>query len=326
MQYDVFGMCNALYDIQAEVTDAQLEALGLSKGGMFLIDDSREQEILQTIEGQIVNTDAGGSGANTMIGIALLGGKTSFTSRVGQDKYGEMYTRSLTEKSVKANLARGEGRTGVSIILVTPDAQRTMCTYLGMSQNLQKEDILLDDLKDSSYLYVTGYLWDSDSQKEAVLQSMDFANKHGVRVALSLSDSFCVNRHKEDFLNILRRHVDIVFGNASEVKALTDTEDPYEAARALGDFTDIVVVTMDETGSFIRQEDSVYDIPSYKVQAVDTTGAGDMYAAGLLYGLTRQLDMFQTGKIAAYCAAQIVSKMGPRLNSIDMSEIDKIKS
>ncbi len=324
MPYDVFGMCNALYDIQAEISDHQLEKLGLTKGGMFLIDDAQQASVLSEIEGSIVNMEAGGSGANTMIGVSLLGGKSCFTSRVSDDPYGKAYVNSLTEKGVKANLGRGEGKTGVSIILVTPDAQRTMCTYLGVSRELQPVDIKKDDLLASKYLYITGYLWDMDNQKEAVLSAMNAAHKTGVKVALSLSDPFCVTRHKDDFLKIIQDHVDVVVGNEMEAKTITDTPDADQAAVALGEKCEIVAVTMDERGSLIRQEDCVYMIPPYPVKAVDTTGAGDMYAAGLLYGLTQNIDLYKTGKIASYSAAQVVSKMGPRLSSLDMEAVKKL--
>ena len=324
MPYDVFGMCNALYDIQAEVSDQQLGKLGLTKGGMFLIDDVQQASILSEIEGSIVNMEAGGSGANTMIGVSLLGGSSCFTSRVSDDTYGKAYHSSLEDKGVKANLGKGDGRTGVSIILVTPDAQRTMCTYLGVSRDLQPADINKNDLLTSKYLYITGYLWDMDNQKEAVLSAMNTAHKAGVKVALSLSDPFCVTRHKDDFLRIIQDHVDVVFGNEIEAKTITDTPDADHAAVALGEKCEIVAVTMDERGSLIRQEDCVYMIPPYPVNAVDTTGAGDMYAAGLLYGLTQNIDLYKTGKIASYSAAQVVSKMGPRLSSLDMEVVRKL--
>ena len=321
MKYDVFGMCNALYDIQAEVSDELLSELQIEKGGMMLLDALEQQRLIPRVLPGIVNSEAGGSGANTMIGVALLGGNACFTSRVAEDTHGEKYRLSLESKGVKANLGTGNGSTGVSLILVSPDAQRTMCTYLGVGRELQPADVNLEDLCVSKYLYVTGYLWDTDSQKETVLYAMQQANKADVRVALSLSDPFCVNRHRDDFNRIISNHVDVVFGNASEAQALTGTENPDDAARALGENCDIVVITMDSHGSLIRQEDTVYEIPAYPVKAVDTTGAGDMYAAGLLFGLTQGYDHMRTGKIASWCAAQVVAKMGPRLDSITLPNL-----
>lgn len=329
MRYDVFGMCNALYDIQAEVDDALLAevggAAGIEKGGMFLIDEAQQRELVSRFYSHIVHSESGGSGANTMLGIALLGGKACYTSRVGNDEHGTLYRQKLAEKGVEPSLGIGEGETGICLVLITPDAQRTLCTYLGLARTLQKEDVNLEHLRNSRYLYVTGYLWDTDNQKEAVLLAMHEANRNGTKVAFSLSDPFCVNRHKADFGRLLRDHVDVLFGNAVEAQALTDTETPQDAVRVLAEHCEVAVVTMDDKGSLIRQGNSEVTIPVFPVKAVDTTGAGDMYAAGLLYGLTKGLSLESTGRIASYAAAQVVAKLGPRLESLDAAQIAALK-
>lgn len=325
MRFDVFGMCNALYDLQAEVEDGVLEELGVQKGGMFLIDEEQQRQIVPRVYTGLVHTEAGGSGANTMIGVALLGGRACYTSRVGDDEHALLYRQSLASKGVQANLGMGEGETGISLILITPDAQRTMLTFLGQSRALRREDVNVDDLRASRYLYVTGYLWDTDNQKEAVLFAMHEANRAGVRVALSLSDPFCVHRHREDFQRLLRDHVDVLFGNYQEAQALTDTDSPWEAVRALAEHCNIAVVTMDDRGSLIQQGERVCEIPAYRVKAVDTTGAGDMYAAGLLYGLTQGLSLEATGRIASYAAAQVVAKLGPRLEHLDAVQVEALR-
>lgn len=323
-RFDVFGMCNALYDIQAEVNETVLADLDLAKGGMFLLEEAQQKAIVPRVYTHIVNTEAGGSGANTMIGLALLGGRACYTSRVGDDEHGRGYGEGLQAKGVRPNLGVGDGTTGISLILITPDAQRTMCTYLGMSRTLRREDVNLDDLRASRYLYVTGYLWDTDNQKEAVLFAMREANQAGVKVALSLSDPFCVSRHKEDFAQLLRDHVDVVFGNREEAQALTDTNDPFAAITKLAQYSDVAAVTLDDKGSLIQQGDARFEIPAYPVQAVDTTGAGDMYAAGLLYGLTRDLPLDACGRIASYAAAQVVAKLGPRLDHLDPAAVARV--
>jgi sugar/nucleoside kinase (ribokinase family) len=326
MPYDVFGMCNALYDIQAEVHDDMLNELGVDKGSMLLIDEEQQRKMVSTVYSHLVNTEPGGSGCNTMIGIAQLGGTACYTSRVGTDEHGDMYREKLAELGVKPNLGVTDGTTGICLVLVSPDAQRTLCTYLGLARDLRKEDVVPEDIRASKYIYITGYLWDTDNQKEAVLYAMQEANKAGVKVALSLSDPFCVNRHKEDFQRILRDHVDVLFGNSVEAMALTDTDNAHDAVKELARHCDVAVVTMDDKGSIIQQGDAVHEIPVYPVKAVDTTGAGDMYAAGLLYGLTQGLPLDVTGRIASYCAAQVVAKLGPRLESIDQNAIAAIKS
>ena len=171
MRYDVFGMCNALFDIQAEVNDETLQDLGLTKGTMSLIGSDEQQQIVPRIYTHIVNTEAGGSGANTMIGIALLGGQTCYTSRVGSDDHGTIYRDGLAAQGVQPNLGIADGTTGISLTLVTPDANRTMCTFLGLSRDLTIDDVNVEDLRNSKYLYVTGYLWDTDNQKQAVPMS-----------------------------------------------------------------------------------------------------------------------------------------------------------
>ena len=324
MQYDVFGMCNALYDIQAETPESMLEALGVDKGTMTLIDDAQQSKMVASVYSHLVNTEPGGSGCNTLVGIAQLGGTAAYTSRVGNDEHGRMYREKMAKLGIKPNLGEEDGATGICLVLVTPDAQRTLCTYLGLSRNLQPSDVNIEDIRNSKYIYVTGYLWDTDNQKEAVLLAMREANRAGTKVSLSLSDPFCVNRHKDDFNRIVRDHVDLLFGNQDEAMTLTDTDNPQDALRVLSDHCEIAVVTMDDKGSLIRSGDKVYEIPVFPVKAIDTTGAGDMYAAGLLYGVTHNLPLDKTGKLASYCAAQVVAKMGPRLDSIDPKAIEVV--
>jgi len=315
-KYDVFGMCNALFDIQAEVSDDLLAALGYEKGGMFLIDEESQRAVVSRVYNSIVHTEAGGSGANTMMGVALLGGTACYTSRVGADEHGRLYLESLESKGVRTFLATGQGDTGISLILITPDTQRTMLTFLGQSQLLNASDVPIEALQQSQYLYVTAYLWDTDNQKEAVLRAMSEANRTGVRVALSLSDPFCVNRHKAEIWDLVRKHVDVLFGNYQEAQALTDTETPEAALLALADHCDVAVVTMDSDGSLLRAGGVTHRVPAYRIRAVDTTGAGDMYAAGLMYGLARGLTLETTGRIASYYAAAVVAKLGPRLEAL----------
>jgi sugar/nucleoside kinase (ribokinase family) len=293
---------------------------------MILLSEEQQAAIVPRVYTHIVHTEAGGSGANTAFGVALLGGTACYTSRVGDDEHANLYRSGLGERGVKPNLGTGTGATGVSLILVTPDAQRTMCTYLGRSRELTADDVNLSDLRDSKYLYVTAYLWDTDNQKAAVVRAMEEANAAGVKVALSLSDPFCVHRHREELLQLIQRHVNLLFGNYSEAEALTGTDSPEEALRVLSQYSDIAVVTLDEKGSLIRRGEEVVAVPVYPVKAVDTTGAGDMFAAGLLYGLTQGYSLEVTGRIASYAAAQVVAKMGPRLEAIDQESLAQLRA
>lgn len=323
--YDVFGMCNPLYDIQAEVENEIVDSLGFAKGGMFLVDADQQREIVSTVAAHIVNAEPGGSGANTMIGVSMLGGNAAYTGRVAEDEHGRLYADGLYAQKVRPCVGRAEGTTGVCFILVTPDAQRTMFTFLGIARELHPSDLDLEALRSSKYLYVTGYLWDTDSQKETVLTAMREARRAGVKVALSLSDPFCVSRNKEDFLAIIHEHVDLLIGNHEEAMMLTDTENPHDAIRALAQYCDLAAVTLGADGSLLREGDILHEIPAYAVTPVDTTGAGDMYAAGILYGLTHDLTLERTGRLAAYCAAQVVGQLGPRIGSLDAHTIAQIK-
>lgn len=323
-QYDVFGMCNPLYDILAEVPETLLDELGFAKGGMFLIDQDQQRQLVDRTYEYIVKAEAGGSGANTMIGLGMLGGKGVYTGHVGTDEHAELYRQSLNDQGIKPNLGVSDGTTGICLVLVTPDTQRTMCTFLGLSRELDRNDVNVDDLRASKYLYATAYLWDTDNQKDAVLHAMKEANQAGVKVALSLSDPFCVNRHKDDLLTLVRDHVDLLFGNFQEAQALTDTDSPEDALRKLSEWSEIAVVTLDDKGSLIQRGEERVQVPVHRVTAVDTTGAGDMYAAGLLYGVTQGLSLEKTGRIASYAAAMVVSKLGPRLESIDASVVSSL--
>ncbi len=326
MAFDVFAMDNALYDLQAEVSDALLEVTGLEKGTMRLVSHEEQSAIVPRVYTHLVNTEAGGSGANTASGVALLGGTASFTSRVGDDEHGELYRQSLESRGVRPLLGVSQGATGVCLVLVTPDAQRTMGTYLGVSYELNPDDVDLGLLRQSKYLYVTGYLWDTDTQKATVLHAMQAANAGGVKVALSLSDPFCVDRHREDFNRLLHDHVDVIIGNRREASSMTGLDDPEAAARELARHADLAVVTLDADGSLLVSGDSVVRVDPYTVIPVDTTGAGDMYAAGILYGLTQGYSLEVTGAIAGYAAAQVVARLGPRLAEIDRNALARLRS
>lgn len=324
MSYDVFCMCNPLYDIQAEVSDEILAESGFAKGGMFLIDLDQQEALVGHVTPFIVNAASGGSGANTATGIAMLGGKACYAGKIGDDTHGTLYTEKLVEKNVAVSVGQGAGTTGICVVLVTPDAERTLCTFLGICRDLGPEDVAVEAIRSSKFIYVTGYLWDTDTQKEAVLHAMRTAKDAGVKVSLSLSDPFCVNRHKADFLQIAHDFVDLLIGNEEEMMSLTDTDNPHDAIMATATLSAMAVVTMGARGALLRQGDEVIEIPAYKVHPVDTTGAGDMYAAGILYGLTHNLPLEKTGKLAAYLAAQVVAHLGPRLDTLDEETIAAI--
>lgn len=323
--FDVSCLCNPLYDIQAEVSDDLLGSLGFDKGGTHMVDHGRQRELVSRIYEHIVNAEPGGSGANTAIGVSLLGGKAAYTGRVGGDEHGRLYRDGLSLKKVKANLVEGEGDTGICIVLVTPDSQRTMVTYLGCSLGLTPDDLVEEDIQRSRFLYVTAYLWDTPGQRDAVRQAAEIARARGVRVALSLSEARCVGRHADDLRGFLRDHVSVLITNLPEATALTGQAKPREAALALGRDVETVALTLGAKGSLLARDGSITEVPAHTVRVVDRTGAGDMYAAALLYGMAKGHDLARTGRLASVAAGKVVANLGPRLADLD-GEIKQARS
>ena len=312
--FDVFGIGNPLVDLLAHVSDQFLEAQGLTKNRMYLVDFERQQKLLSELEKS--NADVlympGGSCANSMIGIAQLGGATIFSGKIASDEYGVIYKTKLAEAQVVSSLGEGEGSTGSSLILVTDDASRTMNTYLGVSQKFQFCDISHDLLKEVQYLYIEGYLWDTEAQKEAILLTIKKAREYGVKISLSLSDPFCVTRHTAEFNELCQDCVDLVFCNQEEAFGLTGTKISQEALQRLNQHVETVAMTLGSRGALIAYQGQVTYIDPFHLQVIDTTGAGDAFAAGFLYGLTQNKSILESGRIAAAMAALIISQLGPR--------------
>ncbi|MEE2718122.1 MAG: adenosine kinase [SAR324 cluster bacterium] len=311
---DVYGICNPLIDLLSHVPEPFLGERELEKDRMYLVDLEQQQGILMALAAQNLPIEfaPGGSGANTMIGITQLGGHAAFTGKVGLDEHGDSYRDGLEEQGVKSCLGTGPGTTGSSLILVAPDAARTMNTHLGMCQQLEAADIDLEALSSSRYLYVTGYLWDTDTQKTAVRHALTKAQEFGVRVSLSLSDPFCVNRHHEDFVRLLRESVDLVFCNQEEAFLLMETSVSQEAVNRLGEWVETVVMTMGVNGALIRHQGETVYVDALPVSVEDTTGAGDAFAAGYLYGVTHDKTPLESGRIASALAGAVIAHTGPR--------------
>ena len=323
---DVYGICNPLIDLLSHVPEPFLGECGLEKDRMYLVEVEQQKSILIALAAQNLPIEfaPGGSGANTMIGIAQLGGRTAFTGKVGQDEYGDSYRDGLEAQGVKSCLGAGPGTTGSSLILVTPDAARTMNTHLGMCQQLEAADLDLEALRSSRYLYVTGYLWDTDTQKEAVRHALAKAKEFGVRVSLSLSDPFCVNRHRSDFIELLRESVDLVFCNQEEAFLLLDTDVSQDAVNQLGEWVETVVMTMGGRGSLIQHRGETVYVDALPVPVEDTTGAGDAFAAGYLYGMTHEKTPLESGRIASALAGAVIGHTGPRYQGNAQAKVRKL--
>lgn len=318
--YGLTAIGNALVDILSHVDDMFLTNYtrenGAEKGTMSLI--NAEQAL--TLYGQLPNrTEAsGGSAANTMAGYASLGGKGAFIGKTADDALGTTFRKDLRGIGTFYNshpLSQEDEPTGRCMILITPDAQRTMNTFLGASTELTDKDIDAELIESSDITYLEGYLFDKETAKNAFIKASDIAQKAGKRIALTLSDPFCVNRHREDFLKLVENHIDILFANEEEIKALYQTDTFEEAATRVHHHVSIAALTRGDQGASIysKFEDKPIHIDAFPVEHVlDTTGAGDQFAAGFLYGLSENLSLETCGKLGCLAAAEVISHTGPR--------------
>jgi sugar/nucleoside kinase (ribokinase family) len=310
---DVVGVGNAIVDVIAQAEPELIERLELSKGTMTLI-ESEDADRLYAEMGAAMET-SGGSAANTLAGIASLGGKGAYIGKVRDDQLGKVFAHDIQAVGVDYRLRPAtEGpSTARCLIFVTPDADRTMQTYLGVSVLLGPEDIDPQAIGDAQITYLEGYLFDRDEAKEAFVKAAELAHAANRKVALSLSDPFCVDRHRAAFRHLVEGHVDILFANHDEITSLYETGSFNEAVGHLVGHVEIGAVTRGAEGSVIVTADEIVEIPAQPVEkVVDTTGAGDLYAAGVLYGITRGYELATAGKIGSVCAAEIISHYGAR--------------
>ena len=318
----IFGIGNALMDIQVFINTELLSTFGFNKGTMQLVDADTSARVLKGLTEYEKNCLPGGSCANTISIIASLGGQTCFLGSVSKDEYGRLYEKSLKNRGVTTCFNMNEsGPTGTSIILTTEDKERTMLTNLGTCQNVMKSDVDTEVIKQVKVFHIAGYMWDTENQKKATLYAMEEAKKHNTLISFDIADPFLIQRNKEDFLKIIKEYVDILFGNQDEVCQLLDTDDPREAGRKLKDQTRITVVKLGMNGSCVFSHDREIPISIYPTEAVDTTGAGDSYAGGFLYGFVENHDLEKCGHMASLIASHIVSRAGLDLSAINPDEI-----
>jgi sugar/nucleoside kinase (ribokinase family) len=300
--------------VLAQKDDAFLKTHTLDKGGMRLIDKSEAETLYKAMQGG--QEISGGSAANTINGLAALGLSPAFIGKVRNDALGDVFARDLTASGVYFKTpAQLEGEsTARCLVLVTPDGERTMSTYLGAAQNLTPKDVDADVVGNSNVVYLEGYLWDPTEAKQAFLKAAEIAHAQGKKVALSLSDAFCVNRYRQEFLDLLRnKHVDLVFANASEAMALYETQDYDMACASLRQDATLAIVTNGAMGASAFDKESVISVPAFTVQkVVDTTGAGDLFAAGFLAGYCRQMGLEQSLRLGALLASEVISHIGAR--------------
>ncbi len=300
--------------------------LGVEKGIMTLIDAERQQVLFHALtEKEPVLRASGGSAANTMIAVARFGGRAYYACQLGQDELGDFYQRDLEEAGVNSNPAnRGPGKTGQCLVLITPDADRTLNTFLGASHKMGPEQLQEEVIADSHYVYLEGYLLSSDQGFAACCHAQKLARRHRTAISLTLSDPSMVISCKDRFSRLLEGGVDLLFGNAEEARAFTGQEDPEDACRALGERVASACVTCGPEGAIVHAEGQPTRIPGVRVKAVDTTGAGDTFAGGVLFGITHGFDLHTAAKLGSYAAAQVVSCYGPRLECSLAEEINPI--
>ena len=315
MKYDVYGVGNALVDIQAQVSDQLLAATGFDKGIMTLVDDAQQQHILQQLAGLSLNRCAGGSAANTIVGVADFGGKAAYVGKVASDETGEFFLNDMRRMGVTIEVTpASQGQTGTCAVLISEDAQRTMMTNLGVSATLTAADIDEDELRQAKYVYVEGYLLTGESTKSAAYKAIELAKKHGVKVAFTASDPFLVNMLRDEIWDLVSGPVDLFFCNEVEAQSLTGRTDPIACAAEIHRHAENVAMTLGPNGSIVMHGGEAIAIEGVPTSAIDTTGAGDMYAGALLYGITNGMSWKQAGHLASHAAARIVSQLGARMN------------
>jgi sugar/nucleoside kinase (ribokinase family) len=311
-RYDVTAIGNAIVDVLAQADDAFLAQHKLPKGTMSLI-DALDAERLYDLMGPGVER-SGGSAANTAAGIAMLGGKVAFIGKVSDDQLGEVFGHDIRAVGVDFNtppLTEGLS-TARCLIFVTPDAQRTMQTFLGACTAFSADDVDEEILGQSKVLFLEGYLWDQPRAIEGMRKAARVARDAGCKVAFTTSDPFCVDRHREEFMDLIANDVDILFANEAEIKSLFEVDDFDEALKRIRGKVEVVAVTRSEKGSVVVTESEEHVIEAEKVEVVDTTGAGDAYAAGFLYGYTQRKSLRDCGRLGGLVAAEAISHYGAR--------------
>jgi len=318
---DVVGIGNAIVDVLTTTDDSFLERLSFEKGSMNLIDENKAKELYRITTNR--TQSSGGSVANSLACVSQLGGKAAFIGRVKDDKLGEIFTEEILSTGAIYNTAPSSvgPSTAQCIIFVTPDAQRTMCTYLGASVLLEPQDLDLSSIREAKILYLEGYLWDNPAAKNAFIKAAEIAKNAGKKVALSLSDSFCVNRHRKSFTKLVEDYIDILFANEDEITSLYKTSNLNLAIEKLKKKCELAAVTIGKHGSILISDGKEITIdPFIFEKAIDTTGAGDLYAGGFLKGLSNGLSPLISAKIGSICAGQIVTQLGSRSNT-DLSAL-----
>ncbi len=317
-EYNVYGVGNALVDIEFELTVPELEQFGVAKGVMTLVEESQQAKIMEQLGGLETSHGSGGSAANTIIAVSQFGGKAFYSCRVGNDDLGRFYVEELNKAGVSTNIRpeqTQQGVTGKCLVFVTPDADRTMNTFLGASADVSPADIDDEAIDKSEYLYIEGYMVSGELTKSAALYGIEQARNVGTKVALSLSDPNMVRFFRSGIDELIGDGVDLLFANEDEAKSMCVTDNIEDAAKCIKGLAKQFVITQGDKGALVYDGQDLINIQPVQVNAVDTIGAGDMFAGAFLYGITNGMTYEQAGKLAATASAKLVASFGPRLKA-----------
>jgi sugar/nucleoside kinase (ribokinase family) len=323
-RYDVYGLGNALLDVECEVEPEVLVELGIDKGVMTLLDEASQNKILARLGNAASKRTCGGSGANTIVAVSQFGGKTFYSCKVANDEPGEYYLKDLLQSGVDTNLKShppADGITGKCLVFVTPDADRSMNTFLGISSSLSEIELVPDAIANSAYTYIEGYLVTGETSKQAAITAREMAVNAGQKVALTLSDQNMAKFFKQGLLEMLGTGVDLLFANDSEAFEMAGTQDLTHAIEYLKTISKTFALTLGAKGSLIFDGQTLLEIAPFPVKAIDTVGAGDMYAGGVLYGITNGMDWATSGRLGSLASAQLVTIPGARMATADLQSL-----
>lgn len=323
-KYDVFGIGNAIVDMEFEVSDDFFQQNEIEKGFMTLVDEDRQAVLMKAIRTVEVKQQSGGSAANSIIAVNQFGGRAFYSCKVANDPFGHFYLKDLQEAGVDTNLRPGhleEGITGKCLVMITPDAERTMNTFLGITANFSVKEIQEDALKDSKYLYIEGFLIPSESGKEAMLHAKKLAKENGVLTALTFSDPSMVKYFKAGLQEVVGSGIDLLFCNEEEAMLYTGKDSVEEAREELKKAAKKFVITQGKNGALLYDGENFINTDPFPVKAVDSTGAGDMFAGAFLYAIAHGHSFAEAGKLASLASSKVVGKYGPRLEGKMVEEI-----
>jgi sugar/nucleoside kinase (ribokinase family) len=323
--FELFGMGNALVDFEYTCDFDFLAKHKIQKSAMTLVDANTQEAHLADLEGKMKKRQCGGSAANTLIAYAQCGGKPHYACRVADDQLGRFYLADLGNNHVHSNFERKlpEGRTGTCLVMITPDSERTMETYLGITSEFSVHDVDFNLLGKSDALYIEGYLFCTEPGTEAAIKAEQYARQHGIDVCLTFSDAFVVNAFQKRFENFLQQKIQVLFANEAEAMAFTGNREIHGMVEALKNVAEEFVITRSEKGAVIYDGEKVWEVPGRPVKAIDANGAGDMFAGAYLYARKQKWDTLKRGTFACHAASEVIQKFGPRLETSEIQAILK---